>query len=101
VTGLPGRLNSASDSIGDETTSRDLRIGVGLLIATSFFIVVFFFDCMWSAGIDLADHNAVVNRLFDHWGIVSSSASLKVPSRRCGSVAAASPGVASAVLYDP
>jgi hypothetical protein len=42
VTGLPGRLNSASDSIGDEMTSRDLRIGVGLWIATSFFIVVFF-----------------------------------------------------------
>ena len=47
----------------------DRQIGVGLWIATSIFIVVFFFDSMSSAGIDLADHNAVVNRLFDHWGM--------------------------------
>jgi len=50
-------------------TSYDRRIAVGLWIATSVFIVVFFFDCMWSTSVDLADHNAVVNRLFDHWGI--------------------------------
>jgi hypothetical protein len=50
-------------------TSYDRRIAVGLWIATSVFIVVFFFDCMWSTSVDLADHNAVVNRLFDHWGM--------------------------------
>jgi len=50
-------------------TSCERQIGLGLWIATSVFIVVFFFDWMWSAGIDLADHNAVVNRLFDHWGM--------------------------------
>jgi hypothetical protein len=50
-------------------TSYDRRITVGLWIATSVFIVVFFFDCMWSTGVDLADHNALVNRLFDHWGM--------------------------------
>jgi hypothetical protein len=50
-------------------TSYERQIGLGLWIATSLSIVVFFFDWMWSAGIDLADHNAVVNRLFDHWGM--------------------------------
>ena len=50
-------------------TSYDRQITVGLWIATSVFIVVFFFDCMWSTSVDLADHNAVVNRLFDHWGM--------------------------------
>ena len=50
-------------------TSYDRHITVGLWIATSAFIVVFFFDCIWSTSVDLADHNAVVNRLFDHWGM--------------------------------
>jgi hypothetical protein len=50
-----------------DMASYDRRITVVLWIATSIFIVIFFFDSMWSASVDLADHNAVVNRLFDHW----------------------------------
>ena len=50
-------------------TSYHRMITIGPWIATSVFVVVFFFDSMSSAGIDLADHNAVVNRLFDHWGM--------------------------------
>jgi hypothetical protein len=62
--------NSAANSSGcHDMTSYHRMITIGPWIATSVFVVVFFFDSMSSAGIDLADHNAVVNRLFDHWGM--------------------------------
>ncbi len=59
------RTSTANSSGCHDMTSYHRQITTGLWIATSVFVVIFFFDCLWSTGVDLADHNAVVNRLFD------------------------------------
>lgn len=50
-------------------TSCNRQIGLWLWIATSGFLIVSFFDCLWSVNTDYADHTAFVNRLFDNWSL--------------------------------
>ena len=45
----------------------DRQIRLWLWIATSAYLVIFFFDSLWSTSVDMADHITYVGKILDNW----------------------------------